>query len=161
GMREEGVSGRGGHGGMGQRLGLSGREHRQDVWVLQLGGEHDLVLETLEIHAGREMGREHFHHDTTTERALLRQKHATHATAAELAFYAIRAGQRGLQPISKIDLQVLNLRCEQSRDEGRYVRSTLTAAARHRSRRALTSSSVTCETRSRHFLLIVAGLDPT
>ena len=65
--------------------------------MLQLGGEHDFVLETLEAHAGREMGRGRFHHDTTTERALLREKHATHATAAELAFYAICAGQRGLQ----------------------------------------------------------------
>jgi hypothetical protein len=95
---------------VGQPFRLSGREHRQDVWVLQLSGEHDLVLETLEIHARREIGRKHFHHDTTTERALLRQKHATHATAAELAFDAIGAGQRGLQPISKIDLQRLNLR---------------------------------------------------
>jgi hypothetical protein len=35
-----------------------------------------------------------------------------------------------LQPISKIDVQVLNLRFEQSRKKGRYVRLTLTAAAR-------------------------------
>jgi hypothetical protein len=104
--------------------------------MLQLGGEHDLVLEALEIHARREMGRKHFHHDTTTERALLRQKHATHATAAELAFDAICAGQRGLQPISKIDLQLLNLRFEQSREEGRYVRSSLTGASRALARRA-------------------------
>jgi hypothetical protein len=32
-----------------------------------------------------------------------------------------------LQPILKTGLQVLNLRFEQSREEGRYVRSTLTA----------------------------------
>ena len=87
--------------------------------MLQSGGEHDLVLETLEIHACREMRRKHFHYDTTTEGALLRQKHATHATAAELAFYAIGAGQRGLQPISEIVLQLLNLRVEPSREEGR------------------------------------------
>ena len=121
---------------VGQPFRLSGREHRQDVWVLQLGGEQYLVLETLKIHAGREIGRKHFHHDTTTERALLRQKHATHSTAAEFAFYAIGAGQRGLQPISKIGLQVLNLRFEQSREEGRYVRSTLTATGRALPRRA-------------------------
>ena len=119
-----------GHRVVGQPFRLSGREHRQDVWVLQSGGEQDLVLETLEIHAGREIGRKHFHHDTTTERALLREKHATHATAAELAFYAIGAGQRGLQPISKIGLQVLNLRLEQSLEEGRYGRWTLTAGLR-------------------------------
>ena len=79
--------------------------------MLQPGGEHDLVLETLEVHAGREMGRKHFHDDPTTERALLRHEHATHATATELAFDAIRAGQRGLQPLSKIGLHVLNLLC--------------------------------------------------
>ncbi len=90
--------------------------------MLQLGGEQYLVLETLKIHAGREIGRKHFHHDTTTERALLRQKHATQSTAAEFAFDAIGAGQRGLQPILKTGLQVLNLRFEQSREEGRYVR---------------------------------------
>src|SRR4029450_13768011 len=67
-------------------------------------------LETLEIHAGREIGRQHFHDDATTERAFLGQEHTTHATAAELTFDAIGAGQRGLQPISKIDVQVLNLR---------------------------------------------------
>ena len=74
--------------------------------MLQLRGQHDLVLEALEIHARREVGRQHFHHDPTAEGALLRQKHATHAPAAELAFDAIGAGQRGLQPISKIDLQL-------------------------------------------------------
>jgi hypothetical protein len=41
-----------------------------------------------------------------------------------------------LQPISKIDLQVPNPRFEQSREEGRYVRSTPTAAARALARRA-------------------------
>ena len=95
---------------VGQPFRFSGREHRQDVRVLQLGGEQDLVLETLEIHAGREIGRQHFHDDTTTERAFLGKEHTTHATAAELTFDAIGAGQRGLQPISKIDVQVLNLR---------------------------------------------------
>jgi hypothetical protein len=97
---------------------------------LQLGGEQDLVLETLEIHAGREIGRQHFHDDTTTEGAFLGEEHAAHATASELAFDAIGTGQRALQPISKIDVQVLNLRVERSREEGRYLRSTLTAAAR-------------------------------
>src|SRR5262249_10959186 len=129
--------------------------HRQDVRVLQLGGEHDLVLEPLEIHAGREMGRKHFHHDTTTERALLRQKHATHATAAQLSFYAICAGQRGLQPISKIDLQVPNPRFEQSREEGRVrpidpnggcPRAGETDAPRPRDPGSLTGSTVATPT---------------
>ena len=84
--------------------------------MLQLGGEQYLLLETLKIHAGREIGRKHFHHDPARESALLGQKHATHSTAAEFALYAIGAGQRGLQPASKIGLQVP--RMTRSRPEG-------------------------------------------
>ncbi len=104
-----------GHRVIGQPFRFAGREHRHDVRVLQSGGEQYLALEALEIHAGREIGRKHFHHDAATERALLRQKYATHSGAAKLAFYTIRVAQRGLQLISKPGLQVLNLRLKRSR----------------------------------------------
>ena len=76
-----------------------------------------------------EWGESTFTTTPTTERVLLRQKHATHSTAAEFAFYAIGAGQRGLQPIAEIGLQVLNLCFEQSRGIKKKKKKKITGSA--------------------------------
>src|SRR2546427_651831 len=49
------------------------------------------------------------------EREFLREKHATHSTAAKLTLQTIRVAQGGLQPFPKIGLQVFNVRHKRSR----------------------------------------------
>ena len=61
--------------------------------VLQSSGEQYLALETLDIDTGGEIGGKHFDHDATPERAFLREKHATHPTAAKLPFQQIGVAQ--------------------------------------------------------------------
>lgn len=65
------------------------------VRVLQSGGEKDLALEALDIDARGEIRREHFDHHATSERAFLREKYATHPTAAKLPFQEIGVAEGG------------------------------------------------------------------
>jgi hypothetical protein len=57
--------------------------------VLQSSGEQYLALEAIDIDTGGKIRGEHFDHDATREGALLREKHATHSTAAKLSFEEI------------------------------------------------------------------------
>jgi hypothetical protein len=87
------------------------------VRVLQSSGEQYLALEALDIDTGGKIRGEHFDHDATPERAFLREKHATHPTAAELSFQEIGVAQGGPKLILKIGLQALNVRRIRSREE--------------------------------------------
>ena len=73
---------------------MAGREERDDVGMLQRGGELDLATEALGVHAGRHLRGQHLHHDLPFELPLLSQEDATHPTAAELVFDPV-AGAKG------------------------------------------------------------------
>ena len=47
-------------------------------------GEQHLALESLHADAGRELGREHLHHDVASERGLEGDEGARHPAATEL-----------------------------------------------------------------------------
>ena len=58
-----------------------GRQQRDDVRVLQLRGDLDLALESLAVHACRQLGRQHLDHDLPAERVLGRGEDAAHSAA--------------------------------------------------------------------------------
>ncbi len=64
-------------------------EERDDVGVLQLGGELDLALEPLRAHTSRHLGGQHFHHHLASQPHFLGDEHAAHAAAAELGLEAV------------------------------------------------------------------------
>ena len=60
-------------------------EHREDVGVLQPGGEADLALEALGAEGGGELGMEHLERDRAVVPEVAREVDRGHAPAAELA----------------------------------------------------------------------------
>src|SRR6266536_2681286 len=72
-----------------------GGEQRDDVRVLQRGGELRLTAEPVDVHAGAELGRQHLDHHAPPQTELLGEVHAAHAAAAELLLEAVRAAERG------------------------------------------------------------------
>ena len=67
----------------------SGGEQRDDMGVLQRGGQPDLALESLGAHARGQLGRQHFHHNLPAEPHFLGEEDTTHTAAAELALDAV------------------------------------------------------------------------
>ena len=65
-------------------------EQRNDMGMLQLGGELDLALEPLRAHARGHLGREHLHHHLPAEPHLLSEEHTAHAATAELGLEVVR-----------------------------------------------------------------------
>jgi hypothetical protein len=80
------------------------------VRVLKSCSEKYLALKAFDVDTGGEIRGEHFDHDATSERAFLREEHATHPTAAELSFQEIGVAQGGPKLILKIGLQAFNVR---------------------------------------------------
>ncbi len=70
-------------------------EQRDDVGMLQLGGELDLPLEPLLIHLGGHLGRQHLDDHLARESDLLGEEDATHPAAAQLALDAVGVTQGG------------------------------------------------------------------
>ncbi len=68
----------------------TGGEQRDDMGMLQRGGQPDLTLEPLGAHARRQLGREHLHHHLPAEPYFLGEEDAAHAAAAELALDTVR-----------------------------------------------------------------------
>ncbi len=66
----------------------SGGEERDDVGVLQRGGQADLALEPLGADTRGHLGGQHFHHYLPAEPHFLGEEDAAHAAAAELALDA-------------------------------------------------------------------------
>ena len=83
------------HGEPGQAVHRAGGVHRHDVRMLQLGREEDLAIEALDVHARRELGRQHLHDDLATERGVFGEEDARHAATAELALDRV-GGAEGL-----------------------------------------------------------------
>ena len=77
-------------------------EELHNVGVLQRRRQLDLAPEPLDVHAGSEVGGEHFDDDPAAERALLGNEHAAHPAAAQLLVDAIGAPDRGLETRSQV-----------------------------------------------------------
>ena len=82
------------HGEVGKAVGLARGEHRDDVRVLQLGGEADLALEPLDRDLARHGVGQDLDHHLPLERMFLGDEHARHAATAELPLDAVAAGKR-------------------------------------------------------------------
>ena len=85
---------------IGEALRLSRGEHRHDVRVLQLGGEQDLTVEPLDVHAGGEFLGQHLHHDFPPQRCFFGDEHPRHSAAAEFALERVGGTKRGLQLVA-------------------------------------------------------------
>src|SRR5262249_24571461 len=81
--------------------GLTGAQHRDDVRVLQRGGQHDLALESVDRNRGRELEWQHLDDDGSPQRVVSRHEHARHTSAAELSLEGVGGTQRSLQFFSK------------------------------------------------------------
>ena len=93
-----------------QRLALHERHHieqrtvrasrivqRQDVRVLQIGGDLDLLEEALRAEGRRELRLEHLERDLPVVPEVVSQVHRRHAALAELSLDAVAVGECGLQ----------------------------------------------------------------
>src|SRR5262249_10955292 len=76
-------------------------QHWDDVRLLQRRDRTDLSLEPLGAQALREVGRQHFHHDSSLEPELFGDEDAAHAAAAKLALQAVRVTERFLELVSQ------------------------------------------------------------
>src|SRR6266550_2626285 len=88
------------HGEVRQAVRLARGEQRHDVWMLELGRQEDLALETFERDLRRGLRREHLDHDLAVERGLLGDEHARHPTAAELALERVATAQGRLELVA-------------------------------------------------------------
>jgi hypothetical protein len=82
--------------------GLAGVEDREDVGVLEPGGEVDLALEALGAEARRELGVEHLERDGTPVLEVAGEENRGHATASELALDRVAAVQPGFKLLAQI-----------------------------------------------------------
>ena len=73
------------------------REYRHDVRLLQPRRRRDLAREALGAHAGRQLGRQDFHHDLAAQCVLTRHEHARHAAATELTLEGVAVTEGGLE----------------------------------------------------------------
>ena len=76
---------------------LAGRQERDDVRVLEAGGELDLLLEALGADARGELGGEELDDDAAAKAAVSGEVDAAHAATAELALELEGGAQRGRQ----------------------------------------------------------------
>ena len=74
-----------GHHVVDQAAGLAGIEQRQDMRVLQVGGDPDLTQEAIDPEHGGELGAQHLHGDVTVVLEIPGAVHGRHAAGAELA----------------------------------------------------------------------------
>jgi len=74
----------------------AGGENREDVRVLQVGGDFDFLPEPRGADLAREFGREQLDHDLAVERRLSREEETTHPAAAELALDVVGVPEGGL-----------------------------------------------------------------
>ena len=81
---------------------LTGREHGDDLRLLQARGELDLAAEAVDVDASDEVRRQHFDHDLPPERGLLGHEHACHPAAAELAFERVGGAEGGLEVVAEV-----------------------------------------------------------
>ena len=80
---------------------LPGRVQGYDVRMLERRSEPDLSPEALDVHGRRHLGGQHLKYHRASERGLCRQKHAAHASTAELALEGVGAAERRLQAVGE------------------------------------------------------------
>ena len=90
------------HGVVEQLAGLAGGEERDDVGMLERGGQVDLAAEAVEAQAGGEVGREHLDHHRSAEAGLLGHEHAAHGAAAELAADDVAVAEGGAELVERV-----------------------------------------------------------
>jgi hypothetical protein len=78
-------------------------EHRDDVRVLEPGGEADLTREALGGEPFGQLGGEHLDDDLTPERLVARDEDAAHAAAPELALQGVGRAEGGLELVADGD----------------------------------------------------------
>src|SRR5262249_28038847 len=77
--------------------GVAGAEDRNDVGLLERGGDLDLTLKALRAEARCELWRQGLHDDLSSEPRLLSEEDARHASPAQLALERVRTGQTTLK----------------------------------------------------------------
>ena len=90
-----------GHGVVEQLVVLAGRQQRDDMRVLELGGELDLTAEAVAVDAGGEVGREHLHDHFPAQRHVGGHEDAAHPGPLKLGAEFIRWGQRFLEVLDE------------------------------------------------------------
>ena len=85
-----------------QAAGLAGIEQRQDVRVLQMGGDPDLTQEAIDPEHGGEFGAQHLHGDVTVVLEIPGEVHGRHAAGAELAINGIVLGEGRLETLPHV-----------------------------------------------------------
>ena len=86
----------------GSGIGPDAREQRNDVRLLELGGELDLARETLGRDAGGEVGAQDLHNDVALERRIAGEEEAAHPAATELALEGVGGAERGLELVADL-----------------------------------------------------------
>ncbi len=81
---------------------LAGGEHRNDVWLLERGGELELPRESRGRESVGELRGQHLHDDFAAERFVVGDEYAGHSAAAQLPLYCIVAPERLLELNEKI-----------------------------------------------------------
>ena len=79
-----------------------GGEQRNDMGVLEAGGELDLAVEPIGIDPGSELGRQDLDHDAPAELTLFGDEDATHPRTPELSLEVVDVAERGLQALAEI-----------------------------------------------------------
>ena len=72
---------------------LAGIEQRQDVRVLQMGGDPDLTQEALDSEHGGELGAQHLQGDGAIVLQIPGEIHGRHATGADLTLDSVVLGE--------------------------------------------------------------------
>src|SRR6266567_907581 len=70
--------------------------------MLELRGELDLSLESIETDSGSQLRRQDFNHDLATERVFFRDKYSRHTATAELALDCVGGSKCLLKLLEKI-----------------------------------------------------------
>ena len=77
----------------------TGVEDRENVRVVEPGGEVDLAEKPLGTQGGSQFGVEHLERDRSVVPEIAREVDRGHAAAAELALEHVAVGQGGLEPL--------------------------------------------------------------
>ena len=85
-----------------EAVGLARVEQRQDVRVLEVGGELDLGQEPLGADHGRELRAQQLERDLAVVLQVLREVHRRHAAGADLTFDPVAVGERYLEAVLQL-----------------------------------------------------------
>ena len=91
----------------GQPAGRARAQHRDDVGMLQPGGDENLAAEALLRDAGRELGRQHLHRDAAAQGLVDGDEHPRHPPlqlALDRVGAAERAAQRGHRLVGHLSI---------------------------------------------------------